>query len=92
MAGFVNRIKRTITLTACIGQRVNAQGEFEDFCDCIAQDVDEAKASNIFRKKYKDQSITINHVEKETSLYWMTVEEFVACAHEGNPKETKKEN
>lgn len=87
---YVNRIKRTITVTACIGQRVNSYGEFEDFADVIAQDVSAEKASNIFRKKYNDQSITINHVEKDTCLYWMTVEEFLASAHEERPEE--KEN
>lgn len=79
---YVNKIMRTITTTACLGQHINDYGEFEDFCDVIPQDVDCEKASNILRKKWKDQSITINKVNKEKHRYTMTVEEFLACAHE----------
>lgn len=86
----VNNIRRTITTTACLGQHVNEFGEFEDFCDTIGQDVDEDKASRILRQRWKDSSITINKVEKETNQYVMSVEEFIAYAHE--IPVTKKEN
>lgn len=79
---YVNRIKRTITTTACLGKCVNEYGEFEDFCDVIAQDVDTNKASVILRKKWKNQSITINALSKETHTYVMSVDEFIACAHQ----------
>ena len=77
-----SQITRSITTTACIGQHVNRYGEFEDFCDVTAFPTDEAKASKYFRRKYNDQSITINKVEQETHVYYMSVEEFIACAHE----------
>lgn len=79
---YVNRIKRTITTTACLGKCVNEYGEFEDFCDVIPQDVDANKASVILRKKWHNQSITINALSKETHTYVMSVEEFIAAAHE----------
>lgn len=89
--GRVNSIRRTITTTACLGQHVNQFGEFEDFCDTIGRDVDEEQASRILRQRWNDQSITINKVEKETSQYVMTVEEFIACARE-IPVTNEKEN
>lgn len=85
----VNSIRRTITTTACLGQHVNQFGEFEDFCDTIGRDVDEAQASRILRQRWHDQSITINKVEKETCTYVMTVDDFIAYAKEipANKKE-----
>lgn len=79
---YVNKIKRTITTTACLGKCVNEFGEFEDFCDVIPQDVDCNKASVILRKKWHNQSITINALSKETHCYEMSVEEFIASARE----------
>lgn len=90
MAGHVNKIRRTITLSACIGQRVNEHGEFEDFCEVWPQDLTPEKASNIFRRKYNDQSITICHVEKDTKTYVCSVDEFIAYAHEVPTTETKE--
>lgn len=77
-----SQISRTITTTACIGQHVNDYGEFEDFCDVTTFPTTAEKASKFFRRKYKDNSITINAVEQETRTYYMSVEEFIACAHE----------
>lgn len=77
-----SQITRSITTTACIGQHVNQYGEFEDFCDVTSFPTTEEKASKYFRRKYNDQSITINKVEQETHVYYMSVEEFIACAHE----------
>lgn len=77
-----SQITRTITSTACMGQRVNDYGEFEDFCDVTTFPTDCEKASKYFRRKYKDNSITINAVEQETHTYYMSVEEFIAMAHE----------
>lgn len=78
----VNRIKRTITTTACIGQHVTELGEFADFVDVIPKDVACDEASRILRKKWDDESIVINIVEPETSEYSMSVDEFIAAAHE----------
>ena len=86
----VNNIRRTITTCACLGQHVNEFGEFEDFCDTIGQDVDYDKANRILRQRWNDDSITINKIEKETNQYSMTVEEFIAYAHE--TPITEKEN
>ena len=77
-----SQITRSITTTACIGQRVNQYGEFEDFCDVTTFPTNVEKASKYFRRKYNDQSITINKTEQETHVYYMSVEEFIACAHE----------
>ena len=79
---YVNKIKRTITTSACLGQCVNECGEFEDFVDVIPQDVSCNKASVILRKKWHNQSIVINKIDKETHVYEMSVEEFIATAHE----------
>lgn len=88
----VNAIRRTITSTACLGQHVNEFGEFEDFCDVIAKNVTEDQASKILRQRWHDESIVINKVESETHQYVLSVEEFIAYAHEIDPEEAKKEN
>lgn len=77
-----SQITRSITTTACIGQHVNEYGEFEDFCDVLTFPTTAEKASKYFRRKYNDQSITINKVEQETHVYYMSVEDFIACACE----------
>lgn len=88
----VNSIRRTITTTACLGQHVNEFGEFEDFCDVVPRAVTEAQASRILRARWNDESIVINHVDHETHVYMLSVEEFIAYAHEITPEDSKKEN
>ena len=76
----VNKVKRKITTTACLGQCVNEYGEFEDFVDVIPRDVSCNTASTILRRKYNNQSITINKVDKEAHTYEMPIDMFIATA------------
>lgn len=73
------RICRKITLASCNGQRLNAEtGEFEDFCEVMVGVPDAARATNYFRRKHKDKTITINNVELDTHSYSMDTLVFIA--------------
>ena len=74
-------VSRIITVSACFGQRVNALGEFEDFSEVLNRAITAEKATSYFRRKYDDETITINKVETSTDEYFLTVEEFLAVAH-----------
>lgn len=74
-------IYRTYTLSACNGQRINSEsGEFEDFTDVLVGDYTPPRASRALRRKYKDETITINNIEKETAKYKMDALDFMAHA------------
>ena len=74
-------IRRTITISVCFGQRVNALGEFEDFVEDITHATTADKATRHFRRKYGDESITINKVERVTDTYYLSEDEFLKYAH-----------
>lgn len=74
-------IRKTVTVSVCFGQRINALGEFEDFCDSVFRAIRADTATRYFRRKYGDQTITVNHVESDTSTYSMSFEEFMEHAH-----------
>lgn len=73
-------IKRSVTLSACTGQRIGELGEFEDYCDVLVGDYTPERATRVLRRLHGDQSITILNVEKETAKYAMTIEDFISNA------------
>jgi len=78
-----NKIYRTVTLSACIGQHVNPQtNEFEDYCEVLIGDYTPGRASRALRKSTGDETITILNVETETRKYVMNYETFLAYATE----------
>lgn len=78
------RVGRTITLSACNGQRVNqATGEFEDFFELLTGDYTPARATRAMRRKYHDSTIVINNVETNTDYYSMDALDFVMSALKG---------
>lgn len=74
-------ITRRITIAVCFGQRVNALGEFEDFTGDLTRPVTVEKATRYFRRKERDDSITINKVELVSDEYYLTEDEFLKYAH-----------
>lgn len=79
--GIVLPITKTLTTTACIGQRLNAMNELEDFTEVLFQPVKDVKqASRILRRRCKDDSILITKLESETHTYRMPLDKFVANA------------
>lgn len=74
-------VSRTITISVCFGQRVNALGEFEDFTEDLTRPTTAEKATRLFRRKYRDESITINRVDTVTDEYYLTEDEFLKYAH-----------
>lgn len=78
-----NKIYRTVTLSACNGQRVNPHtNEFEDYCASLIGDYTPGRASRALRKSTGDDTITILNVETETKKYAMDYETFLAYATE----------
>ena len=73
-------IKRTVTATMCLGQRLNALGEFEDFDATLFRRTTAAGATKYLRRKHKDETITINHVETVTDTYELSFEDFLRHA------------
>lgn len=74
-------IKRSVTLSACEGQRVNpATGEFEVYSDVLVGSYTPERATRVIRRLTGDQSVTVTHVEQETALYSMPIEKFIAAA------------
>lgn len=73
-------IKRTVTATLCLGQRLNALGEFEDFDATLFRRITAAGATKYLRRKHKDETITINRVETVTDTYELSFEDFVRHA------------
>ena len=74
-------IRKTVTLTVCFGQRLNALGEFEDFVEDLPRAITAERATKYFRRKYKDDTITINHTEEDTSTYELSLDGFLKHAH-----------
>lgn len=74
-------VSRLVTISVCFGQRVNALGEFEDFVGDVTRAVTPDRATRIFRKKYRDDSIVINRVDTMTDEYYLTEDEFLKYAH-----------
>lgn len=78
-----NKIYRTVTLSACNGQRVNPQtNEFVDYYDVLIGDYTPGRASRALRKTTGDDTITILNVKTETKKYAMDYETFLAHATE----------
>lgn len=78
-------IMRTISVTGCSGQCINALGEFEPFSDVLEGIVGDPRQATIrLRKIHNDQTITINHTEPHVGQYVLSAEDFVKYAKEIN--------
>lgn len=75
------KVRRTVTLSACIGQRLSELGEFEDYQDILIGDYTPEKATRTLRRIHSDQTITIVRVEQETGTYEMKIEDFIETAN-----------
>lgn len=73
-------IVRTFAATGCVGQRVNALGQFETFTDALEGIYDAKSATTKLRKLYNDETIVINHVEPDSHRYRMTFADFIKYA------------
>lgn len=74
-------VRRTLTVSVCFGQRLNALGEFEDFDETIFRATTPERATRYLRRKYGDDTITVNRVESDTSVYELSFEDFLKYAH-----------
>lgn len=73
------RIGRTVTFTHCEGVKMQ-DGAFVQFKFDLIGDYDASKATNAIRKRLRDQTITITHVEKDSEFYSMPIRLFVETA------------
>lgn len=73
-------IKRTVYASACYGQRINEQGEFEDFFDTILDRVSPRQATVIMQNKYNDRTIVVFKVETEAETLYLTPDQFLLHA------------
>lgn len=70
-------VERTVTVTHCHGQYL-VNGEFWDFAAYLDGDYTLARAQARLRRDLKDQTITINKIEKETARYRMPLAQFIS--------------
>ena len=76
-------IVRTVSVTGCSGQCINALGEFEPFSDVLEGIVSNPRqATARLRKRHNDQSITINSCEPHIGKYVLKAEDFFKYAKE----------
>lgn len=80
MAANRKTIKRSVTITACNGQRVGSTGEFEDYTDVLVGGYTPERATRVLRRLHHDQTITIVNVEQETAKYSISIEDFIKYA------------
>ena len=80
-------IGRRITITQCHGQRLTGTGEFCDFFATLIGDYTPERATRALRREFKDSSITINAVERESAYYKMRLDEFIKAAKITDAKE-----
>jgi hypothetical protein len=73
-------IVRTFSATGCVGQRVNALGQFETFTDALEGIYTARDATKKLRKLYGDPTIVINHVEPDTHTYRLSFSDFLKYA------------
>lgn len=76
-------IKRTVSLTACTGQRLNPlTGGFEEVCEVLEGLWDRDGAQRHLRRVRHDTTITIASVEQDTHVYVLSGEDFFKYAKE----------
>ena len=81
------KIGRSIQLSHCNGQRLNEQGDFEDFHELVMGSITPKSATRYFRKVFADDTITVNNVETDVDYYSMPIEDFIAGCIENDDKE-----
>ena len=76
-------IKRTVTLTACTGLRLNPlTGDFEEVCEVLEGLWDREGAQRHLRRVRHDTTITISYVDQCTHVYVLSGEDFLKYAVE----------
>lgn len=76
-------IKRTVSLTACVGQHLNPiSGRFEAVNEVLEGLWDRDKAQRHLRRVRHDDTITIAAVEQDTHVYVLSGEDFIKYAQE----------
>lgn len=73
-------IKRSVTVSHCVGQCVNGFGEFVDYDSDLTGSYTPDRATRVLRRLTGDQSITIVDVVQETARYSMSIEDFIKHA------------
>lgn len=78
------KVRRSVTLTACNGQRVNREtGEIEDYTEVLVGTYDALKATRTLRRSERDETILILNTETETDIYEMSIYDFIKYAKKG---------
>lgn len=76
-------IRRTISLTACVGQRLNAvTGEFVEVCDVLEGKYTREEAQRHLRRVRHDDTIVLSSAETETHTYRLSGKNFMKYAKE----------
>ena len=78
------KVRRSVTLTACNGQRVNRDtGEIENYTETLVGTYDALKATRALRRSERDETIVILNTETETDIYEMSIYDFIKYAKKG---------
>lgn len=76
-------IKRTVSMTACVGQRLNpVTGEFEDFTEVLEGLYARDAAQAHLRRARHDDTIVVASVEQDVHVYVLSGEDFLKHAKE----------
>lgn len=78
----MRNIRRTVIYTACIGQRLNALGKFEEVAEVLEGKWTREKAQAWLRRKNKDDTITVAYVEQHAVRLKLSGEDFLKYAVE----------
>lgn len=79
----VRSIKRTISLTACVGQRLNpVTGQFIEVCEVLEGLYTREAAQAYLRRAKHDDTIVISAVEPDTHVYVLSGHDFMKYAVE----------
>ena len=74
------KIGRTVTFSHCKGLRVQ-DGEFVEFeYDLLGDYSSCEKATNTLRRRLRDPTVTISHVEQDVEYYSIPIKLFVQTA------------
>lgn len=76
-------IKRTVSMTACTGQRLDSvTGEFEDFTEVLEGLYSRDAAQAHLRRVHHDATIVVASVEQDSHVYVLSGEDFLKYAVE----------
>lgn len=76
-------IKRTISLTACVGQRLNpVTGQFIEVCEVLEGIYTREQAQAHLRRTMHDDTVVVSAVEPDTHVYVLSGSDFMKYAVE----------